>query len=92
MTSRELEVLRLLGAGLRNVDLAERLVLSPRTVEHHVSAILGKLKATTRAARRLAPRPASDRSKIGDAVAQHGSSHRSRGDGFRIRSRANDRR
>ena len=48
LTSRELEVLALLAEGLRNVHIAERLVLSARTVDHHVSAILRKLKAATR--------------------------------------------
>ena len=49
LTSRELEVLALLAAGLRNGEIARRLVLSTRTVEHHVSAILGKLGVRTRA-------------------------------------------
>ena len=58
LTTRELEVLRLLGEGLRNAAIAERLFLSPRTVGHHVSAILRKLDAGSRgeavaAARRL---------------------------------------
>ena len=48
LTPRELEVLALLTQGLRNVAIAERLVLSPRTVDHHVSSILGKLGARTR--------------------------------------------
>ena len=48
LTSRELEVLRLIGVGLRNAEVAERLVLSRRTVDHHVGAILRKLKAGTR--------------------------------------------
>ena len=48
LTSRELEVLELVAQGLRNVHIAERLVLSARTVDHHVSAILRKLKAATR--------------------------------------------
>jgi DNA-binding CsgD family transcriptional regulator len=48
LTSRELEVLRLVAYGLRNADIATRLVLSPRTVDHHVAAILRKLEARTR--------------------------------------------
>ena len=48
LTGRELEVLRLVAEGLRNADVAERLVLSPRTVDHHVSAILRKLEVKTR--------------------------------------------
>ena len=48
LTAREVEVLSLLSEGLRNAAIAERLVLSPRTVDHHVSAILRKLHARTR--------------------------------------------
>jgi DNA-binding NarL/FixJ family response regulator len=48
LTPRELEVLQLIAGGLRNADVAERLVLSRRTVDHHVSAVLGKLRARTR--------------------------------------------
>ena len=58
LTRRELEVLGLLADGLRNREIAERLVLAPKTVDHHVTAILRKLDAPTRgqaaaAARRL---------------------------------------
>jgi DNA-binding CsgD family transcriptional regulator len=49
LTGRELEVLGLLTEGLRNADIADRLVLSPRTVDHHVSSILRKLDIKTRA-------------------------------------------
>lgn len=48
LTSRELEVLGLVADGKRNAQIAERLVLSERTVGHHVSAILRKLNAATR--------------------------------------------
>ncbi len=48
LTPRELEVLRLLAEGLRNAEIAERIVVSRRTVDHHVSAILRKLDARTR--------------------------------------------
>lgn len=48
LTTREVEVLKLLTEGLRNAEIADRLVLSERTVHHHVSAILRKLEAGSR--------------------------------------------
>jgi DNA-binding CsgD family transcriptional regulator len=48
LTARELEVLRLLVEGLRNAQIAERLVLSGKTVDHHVSAVLRKLDVRSR--------------------------------------------
>ena len=48
LTARELEVLALLADGLRNAEISDRLVLSRRTVDHHVSAILRKLGARGR--------------------------------------------
>ena len=54
LTARQLEVLALIIEGLTNAEIAERLVVSPRTAEHHVAAVLTKLGAPTRreAARR----------------------------------------
>jgi DNA-binding CsgD family transcriptional regulator/tetratricopeptide (TPR) repeat protein len=54
LTARQVEVLTLLVDGLTNAEIAQRLVVSPRTAEHHVAAVLTKLGATTRreAARR----------------------------------------
>jgi DNA-binding CsgD family transcriptional regulator len=49
LTTRQLEVLRLLAEGRTNAQIADELVLSIRTVDHHVSAILGKLGVPSRA-------------------------------------------
>ena len=49
LTPRELEVLELVAEGFSNSQIAARLVLSARTVDHHVSAILRKLGVRTRA-------------------------------------------
>jgi DNA-binding CsgD family transcriptional regulator/tetratricopeptide (TPR) repeat protein len=48
LTPRQLAVLELLRAGLTNAEIAERLVLSVRTVDHHVAAIFGKLGVRSR--------------------------------------------
>jgi DNA-binding NarL/FixJ family response regulator len=50
LTPRELQVLRLIAAGGSNRSIAAELVLSERTVERHVSNILGKLRVPSRAA------------------------------------------
>lgn len=48
LTARELDVLQLIASGSTNSDIARRLFLSVKTVEHHVSAILSKLDVTSR--------------------------------------------
>ncbi len=50
LTDRELQVATLLAEGLRNVDIAARLVVAPKTVDHHVSAVLTKLAVPNRSA------------------------------------------
>ena len=50
LTAREREVLELVADGMRNRDIAEKLVVSVRTVDHHVSAVMRKLRARTRGA------------------------------------------
>ena len=49
LTAREREVLALLGEGLSNRAIADRLYISPKTAEHHVGRILGKLGLRSRA-------------------------------------------
>lgn len=49
LTAREVEVLGLLADGLSYTEVAERLILSEKTVGHHVSAVLRKLSEPTRA-------------------------------------------
>jgi DNA-binding CsgD family transcriptional regulator/tetratricopeptide (TPR) repeat protein len=48
LTTREVEVLALVADGLRNAEIADRLFLAEKTVDHHVSAILRKLGVNTR--------------------------------------------
>jgi DNA-binding CsgD family transcriptional regulator len=50
LTAREVEVLRLLAGGLTDLQIAEKLVLSPRTVHAHISSIYSKLGVTSRSA------------------------------------------
>jgi DNA-binding NarL/FixJ family response regulator len=49
LTSREVAVLALVAAGLRNKEIASRLSRSPRTIDHHLESIFGKLDVATRA-------------------------------------------
>jgi DNA-binding CsgD family transcriptional regulator len=65
LTERELEVLQLVGEGLTNAEIADRLTLSPRTAERHVSAVLAKLGVRDR---RQAVRRAADLSLLQDST------------------------
>jgi DNA-binding CsgD family transcriptional regulator/tetratricopeptide (TPR) repeat protein len=48
LTDRQMEILRMVAAGMSNRQIAERLVISSRTVDHHVSAVLRQLGARSR--------------------------------------------
>ncbi len=50
LTGREVEVLRLLAKGLTDAQIAEQLVISPRTVNTHLRAIYGKIQVSSRSA------------------------------------------
>ena len=50
LTPREADVLRLLATGLSNAEIAERLSLSSRTIDTHLTSIYGKLRVTSRGA------------------------------------------
>jgi DNA-binding NarL/FixJ family response regulator len=48
LTGREIEVLRLLARGLQTKQIARELVITPRTVDHHISHIYTKIGASHR--------------------------------------------
>ena len=50
LTEREVEVLHLVAMGLTNVQIAEQLTISPRTVHAHVRSIYSKLGISSRSA------------------------------------------
>jgi len=50
LTARELQVLQLVAQGLTNAEIAARLCRSAKTVDHHVSSVLGKLSVASREA------------------------------------------
>ncbi len=50
LTAREVEVLRLLAQGLTDVKIADQMVISPRTVNTHLTSIYGKIQVSSRSA------------------------------------------
>ncbi|MEZ4592398.1 MAG: AAA family ATPase [Chloroflexota bacterium] len=48
LTNRQVQILALLAEALTNAEIAARLHISPKTVDHHVSAVLGKLNVSSR--------------------------------------------
>ncbi len=65
LSARELEVLRELGNGASNQEIAQRLFLSENTVKHHIRSILEKLQVPNR---REAGRIAANHTELGDRV------------------------
>jgi DNA-binding CsgD family transcriptional regulator len=53
LTEREVEVLRLVARGLSDAQVAQALIISPRTVNAHLRSIYGKLRITSRHAATL---------------------------------------
>ena len=50
LTAREVEVLRLVAQGLTNEQVAQRLVISPRTVDTHLTSMYSKIGVSSRVA------------------------------------------
>jgi DNA-binding CsgD family transcriptional regulator len=53
LTRREVDVLRLAAKGLTTRQIADRLYISPKTADHHIQHIYGKINVSTRAAAAL---------------------------------------
>ena len=75
LTPRQVEVLELLAEGLTNAEIADRLVVSIRTVDHHVSTVLQKLGVSSRkeAAERAAAIASSEPARYQPSVRSEGS-------------------
>lgn len=48
LTEREIDIVKLLHQGMQNKEIAEKLFISPKTVDHHISSILYKLEVNSR--------------------------------------------
>ena len=88
LTNRQVEVARMVGAGMTNAEIAGQLVVSVRTVDNHVAAVLQKLGATTRRdvatrARSLGRGPGGGRltARLPDRMNQHLAADRREADG-----------
>jgi HD-GYP domain-containing protein (c-di-GMP phosphodiesterase class II)/DNA-binding CsgD family transcriptional regulator len=66
LTRREVDVLRLAAKGLTTRQIADRLVISPKTADHHIQHIYGKIGVSTRAAAALW---AMEHTVVGEGVA-----------------------
>src|SRR5262249_19277517 len=56
LTSRQLEILKLIAEGSTNAEIARRMSIAPKTAEHHVAAVLAKLDVDSRQAAGLIAR------------------------------------
>jgi len=68
LTDREQEVLNLVASGLSNKRVARELDLHEKTVKHHMTRILSKLKVTNRTEAALALRDATDRGSLAERL------------------------
>ena len=53
LTAREIDVVRLIAGGLTNREIADRLGISPRTIDAHLRSIYGKIGVSSRSAATL---------------------------------------
>lgn len=66
LTTREHDVLQLVGTGLSNKEVARKLDLHEKTIKHHMTQIMAKLRVSNRTEAAMALRDATDRKPAGD--------------------------